>query len=95
MKLWEEFGEIFKEKEYTGELDYVTVDLVLTWLKRKGHSAYFIKNGQLLYTDVQTKKAVAFTEDSNHMYLYHTAVPFANMPVREIKNFSSADTPIH
>ena len=64
----------------------MTVDMVLTWLRRNGHSAYFLKDGRLLYKDVQSKgKAVAFTEYSNHMYLYSTAVPFANMQVRPVK----------
>ena len=64
----------------------MTPDLVLTWLRRNGHSAYFLKDGRLLYKDVQSKgKAVAFTEHSNHMYLYSTAVPFAHMQVRPVK----------
>ena len=84
-ELWTQFGEIFEQKQYPGAFDYVTPDIVLDWCQKHGHSCYFLKNGQLLYKNVQSKKAVAFTENGNHFYLYTSANFCANMQVRPVK----------
>ena len=43
--LWDEFRESFQQHDYPGEFDYVTVEMVLQYAKKHGHSCYFLKHG--------------------------------------------------
>ena len=76
-RFWNELKESFEAHAYPGEFDYATMEMVLEWAKKHGHSCYFLKHGQLLYKHVIDghKPAIAFTEDQNHFLLCTTTAP--------------------
>ena len=55
--------------------------MVAEWAKANGHSCYFLKQNTLVYRHVIDghKRALAFTEHSNHAYFYTSAAPFQHM----------------